>query len=1488
LKLSLFNVRKVNIFTLKNNIMRYFATIIFIFVLHILVWGQNQLWSPTAENAVRNVSGQRYIQPTKAQYFTFDFEVLKSLISKTKRNSIDNFAVPTPDGKMIIFKLQNTPVFDEELQRKYPDYHSFTGYCAEDATALLKLSVSPFGINVMVTSQGLGNFFIDPITMYDHGQQYQVYYKNDFRKKTGRFTCGVTTTDTKSALDTKREDNFASERLAGDCQLRSYRLAIACTGEYARFHGGTKEKVLAAYNNTMTRVNGVYEKDASITMKLIADTDKIIFLDPASDPYSNGNGEAMLGQNQTTVDNIIGRANYDIGHVFSTGGGGIAQLRAPCSNSKAQGVTGQTNPVGDPFDIDYVAHEMGHQFGANHTQNNECQRSGNTAMEPGSASTIMGYAGICDPNIQNNSDPYFHAISIQEMTNFVVAGNGNTCAQSIDIPNNKPEVTVLQNVYTIPISTAFALTASATDKDADPLTYCWEQMNNQVATMPPVASATVGPTFRSLNPSSSSTRHFPDLLRRYSAWEVLPSVTRVLNFRCTVRDNHPLNGCTEEVNVTVNTNASAGPFVVTNPNTTSVSWLVGTKQTVTWNVAKTDLAPINCSFVDIYLSFDGGATYPVEVIKRVPNTGSAQIEVPQYPTSRARIMVVASDNIFYDVSNVNFRIISSFEMDLNPKTINYCNENILSTEIILSPVSNISDPILLSISNPKMGISYDFSDNPISNLPASVGLSLSQISNLAYGQNNTIIQATSGSEKLTVTLDIFRGIIKNEDIVIKTPQNNANGVLSDNVKFSWELIPGIKEYVLEVSQTPTFTNLLFAVTTSGNEIVRNLEEGKVYFWRLKGITPCIQLPFGDTKSFRTAGQTNGQAFLMVNEAILVEKAKSVSITPDKLFVEGNNAEFISYTITELPKHGNIIKDNITLQLGNSFTQSDIISGKVTYQHSGDESKSDGLFINILDDQNRWLPNVKVSLIIKQNTLGAIATRLNLLKCFGDQNGEIKISAFGGIEPYTYAIDGNNFITDSIFKNLDAGIYNIKAKDANGEIITANEISLTEPTKLNLEISQNNYDVLLAGTGGTGMLSYSIDGIVYDTIKKWSDPGNGTYAFYVKDINGCSINESITINIPILKVKGVLVKDVLCAGQALTVNAETEGGIFPYKYSIDNVTFISNSEFNTIKGNPVIFVQDAGGKIVASDTIFTNNPLPIDAIITNNKLEVTVSASGGTGPLEYSSNNIQFGKNNVFNFSDNGAYKLYVRDSLNCSKTLTIILNVIKNVNINKTDVSCTGRNDGSVKLSNQGGTAPIRYSFNHGPFSNVKEWTGLEAGQYKYTVRDSKNDSITGVIDILEPDSLVLDFEIKKDSLTLIVTGGTPPYTHSIDNGLVFLDTNMFTDLEKKSYNVVVKDKNGCIVSRIAELSSLIDTENILALQLRPNPVQNMLEIISQFGIEDGSNVSIYNIDGKVIHLPFEITDNLISVNVSSLVPGIYTVGVYSKNKVYHEKFIKE
>ncbi|MEM9025266.1 MAG: zinc-dependent metalloprotease family protein, partial [Bacteroidota bacterium] len=335
-------------------------------------------------------------------------------------------------------------------------------------------------------------------------------------------------------------------------------LALACTGEYAAFHGGTVNDVIDAYNTSLTRVNGVYEREVAIHMNIISGVENIIFLNGATDPYDNGNGGAMLGQNQTTCDNNIGSANYDIGHVYSTGGGGVAYLQSPCGNLKAGGVTGQGSPVGDPFDIDYVCHEMGHQYGGNHTQNNSCNRASSAAFEPGSASTIMGYAGICSPNLQSNSDDYFHIHSFNEMVAFSVSGNGNTCATVTNTGNIVPTVSA-GNDYTIPGVTPFELTASGNDGDGDELTYTWEQYD--------LGPATAGgdndlsqpsgnqPTFRSWKGTTDPTRVFPriqDLVNNTTVvGEHLPDYDRNMNFRCSVRDNRAGGGGVNEDEMTI-------------------------------------------------------------------------------------------------------------------------------------------------------------------------------------------------------------------------------------------------------------------------------------------------------------------------------------------------------------------------------------------------------------------------------------------------------------------------------------------------------------------------------------------------------------------------------------------------------------------------------------------------------------------------------------------------------------------------------------------------------------------------------------------------------------------------------------------------------------------------------------------------------------------------------------------------------------------------
>lgn len=581
-------------------------------------------------------------------------------------------SLPRPDGGTERFLVERTALLAPELAEKFPEFLTLTGRSLDHPAASVRVSWTGLGFHAQVRQPG-GAWYIDPFYLGETGL-YLVYFKRDARRAAGDRLLdrseprpGRTSTTTEAS----------PQSAAGD-QLRTYRLAVACTGEYAAYFGGTTNAALSAIVVAVNRVTGIFESETSIRFQLVANNSAIVYLNPAADPYNNNDLEAMRSQNQANLDAVIGDANYDVGHVFATSDGGTALQGTACASGlKARGVTGTFDPIGDPFYIDYVTHEIGHQFDATHTFDSTsgfCDglRNGATAYEPGSGSTIMATAGICDADdLQARNDAYFHAASIDSILRYATVLSGSVCPTLTASGNQVPSV-VLPGNANIPNGTPFALTASGADADGDPLTYCWEQFNNDIAS--PGHALTdpdngLLPLFRSFSPVSSGTRTFPrlaDILSGVaSTGERLPSytgaATRALLFRCTVRDGR--GGVLTSTPVTLTVATAAGPFAVTSP-ASSVTWAAGSSQTVTWAVAGTTANGINTATVDILLSRDNGATFPVTLAAGVPNSGSATFTVPPVgATSAARVKIQPVGNVYFAISRPAFNLTAAADSD---------------------------------------------------------------------------------------------------------------------------------------------------------------------------------------------------------------------------------------------------------------------------------------------------------------------------------------------------------------------------------------------------------------------------------------------------------------------------------------------------------------------------------------------------------------------------------------------------------------------------------------------------------------------------------------------------------------------------------------------------------------------------------------------------------------------------------------------------------
>ncbi|MCL5127078.1 reprolysin-like metallopeptidase [Algibacter sp. L4_22] len=638
------------------------------------------LWGQTAQSKSANSKKlARKSTPKKALEYSLNIEGLKTYLknapkreAQTTSDVILNF--PVSNGNFEEFKIQEASVLHPDLQAKMPDSRSYIGKSIENPENTIRFSITPQGLHTMLMSADQSTQFIDPISFGEN--DYLVYSKTDLPQLEDHFSCEVISKE----ISGKSAGTKATAVALNDGFLRTYRLAIASTIEYSEFHWGAagltssdteadkKNAVMNAMIVTMTRVNGVYERELSVTMQFVADNENLIFID--SDSFTNNDDDLLINESQTQIDNIIGNGNYDIGHTFSTGAGGLAELGSVCrTTSKARGVTGSSSPVGDAYDIDYVAHELGHQFGAPHTFNSvlpadsNCSnltRSTTSAYEPGGGTTIMAYAGICSPdNIQANSDDYFHINSLQLIWNHINSTNGS-CATETTSGNAEPEAIVDGTSYTIPQSTPYKLSGSSTDADGIAShTYTWEQYDLGNSGLP-YSTNTTGPLVRSYQGTTNSTRYIPNLkdlsyFNGSTTWEKLASVDRDINFKLIVRDNEEY-GRIATADMTVTTVTAAGPFVVTSQNTSGISWTEGSTQTITWDVAGTTGNGVNTAKVNILLSTDGGLTYPTTLASSVDNDGSEDITVPNVTAQNCRIMIEADGNIFFAINIEDFAI----------------------------------------------------------------------------------------------------------------------------------------------------------------------------------------------------------------------------------------------------------------------------------------------------------------------------------------------------------------------------------------------------------------------------------------------------------------------------------------------------------------------------------------------------------------------------------------------------------------------------------------------------------------------------------------------------------------------------------------------------------------------------------------------------------------------------------------------------------------
>ncbi|MEW5677522.1 reprolysin-like metallopeptidase [Flavobacterium enshiense] len=877
----------------------------------------DRFWSSSKKNNIEvSKSAKRDNFPKEFKLYDLNLQQIKqTLFSVNGKSGSVIITLPNAEGQIERFQMFEASNFDAELQAQFPEIRAYKGYGLDDKLAQLRISIAPEGIQTMVFRTDKKNEFIERYSA--DGTTYAVFTSSRNRGEIP-FTCS---TDDKEIFSNVSKTAQTLKSSSG--KLLTFRLAMSCTGEYAAYHGGTVPLVMTAFNNTMTRVNGVFEKDLAIHMNMIANTSNVIYLNANSDPYgpTDANYNSQL---QSTLTSVIGDANYDVGHLVSAIGnnGNAGCIGCVCDSGKGSGYTTSTAPIGDNFDIDFVAHELGHQFGGTHSFSNSNEGSG-TNVEVGSGVTVMGYAGITPYDTHLHSIDVFHASNISQIQANM---ESKTCPTVTNLTHGAPVVNAGAD-YTIPKSTPFILTGSATDSNSDPLNYVWEQNDDGAGQTGANSGARInkpsGPNWVNYIPSTTPSRYFPKLSSVIAnqattagldvTAEALSSVARTLNFRLTARDNNVLGGQTGFDDMTVTVNATAGPFLVTAPNT-NVSWAVGSNQTVTWDVAGTTANNVNTAFVDIYLSTNGGNTYPILLAHKVPNDGSETITIPNNVGTTNRIMIKGNNHIFFDISNTNFAITSpastfgiAFNGQVDGQNKSVCQGANAVFTIPYATYGGFSGTTTFNVTGIPAGATATFAPTSISS-NGNVTLTISNTNAAPVALYSMTVTATSGA--ITKTAPLYLDLVNsNFGTQNLTSPANAATAQSTTTVLTWAVNAAATQYDVQVATDAGFSTLIANTTVATNSYaVSGLSEGTTYYWRVRPKNTGCSGTFSTAFTFLT-GQSNCTLSYSNNLSLNV---------PDGIAANSPGAEVSKTIVVPGTVTGTLNDVNVTLSFNHAY------------------------------------------------------------------------------------------------------------------------------------------------------------------------------------------------------------------------------------------------------------------------------------------------------------------------------------------------------------------------------------------------------------------------------------------------------------------------------------------------------------------------------------------------------------------------------------------